>query len=143
MRRLCLAAAAAFALDLARRYRAFPDVVASHFALNGAANGLMTKPVFFGFFAVIGLIVLVYALFPARLLPARAARAPSVEAFERHCAVEGLWTMIFLTILVELLADANLRRGGSLDNAAFIPVLFGFIALILGLRWRFWRSTPR
>ncbi len=130
-------------------YPMMPPLVASHFAISGAANAFMPKALFFGFMWVVYGIVFTYALLGTRLFPKRVKiiadkefwlapdrREETLAVYQKHVAWEGALALGFLYLVVGSVVDANLHGGGTLDVRTFLPVLVAFISLILLLRLR-------
>jgi uncharacterized membrane protein len=120
-----------------------PEVLASHFAANGAVNGWQSKSAFFGvelvivvLAAVVGFgIPRVIAAMPVSLinLPNKefwfsAERRDETMVYMRTSAAWfGCALLAFLLFVMELAFRANLQTPPRFDNAAFLPALLAFI----------------
>lgn len=120
-----------------------PEVLASHFAGNGAVNGWQSKAAFFS----IELAVVVLAAVVGFGVPRMIAAMPislinlpnkefwmSAERRDGTVSYIGMWSawfgcalLAFLLFVMELAFRANLRTPPQFDNTAFIPALVAFV----------------
>jgi uncharacterized membrane protein len=120
-----------------------PEVLASHFAGNGAVNGWQSKAAFFS----IELAVVVLAAVVGFGVPRMIAAMPislinlpnkefwmSAERRDGTVSYIGMWSawfgcalLAFLLFVMELAFRANLRSPPQFDNTAFIPALVAFV----------------
>jgi uncharacterized membrane protein len=120
-----------------------PEVLASHFAGNGAVNGWQSKSAFFGVELVIVVLAAVVGFGIPRIiaaLPVSLINLPnkefwlSAERRDETMAYMRAWSawfgcalLAFLLFVMELAFRANLHTPPHFDNAAFLPVLLAFI----------------
>lgn len=120
-----------------------PEVMASHFAGNGAVNGWQSKPAFFGVELVIVVLAAVVGFGIPRILGAMpvslinlpnkefwfsAERRDETLSYMRSSAAWfGCALLAFLLFVMELAFRANLQTPPRFDNAAFLPALLAFI----------------
>ena len=124
-------------------YSRVPDRVASHFSLSGAANGWMSKPAYFGFYAaMIGLAFVVEFLVPRSVAKAKASRinlpnkeywlAPSRQErtrsyLKRHFAWYGCAFLLLEVCAMEMATRANLKAQPELSIGPVFFLLGGFL----------------
>lgn len=121
-----------------------PEVLASHFAANGAVNGWQSKTAFFGVELVIVVLAAVVGFVIPRILgamPVSLINLPNKEFWfstERrddtlsYMRTSGAWfgcaLLAFLLFVMELAFRANLQTPPRFDNGAFLPALLAFMA---------------
>jgi len=129
-------------------YPQLPNIIASHFAANGEANGWSSKQAFFLiYFAVLSLLLGVFLFLPLVLprLPVSLINLPNRTywlAAERkeqtlQFVRDRMWragaaTMSFLIATFQLVIQANLRPEKRLSSTMW--VLVGVYVLFIG-RW--------
>ena len=120
-----------------------PEVMASHFAGNGAVNGWQSKAAFFGVELVVVVLAAVVGFGIPRILGAMpvslinlpnkefwfsAERRDETLSYMRSSAAWfGCALLGFLLFVMELAFRANLQTPPRFDNAAFLPALLAFI----------------
>jgi uncharacterized membrane protein len=120
-----------------------PEVLASHFAANGAVNGWQSKSAFFGvelavviFAGVVGFgVPRILGAMPVSLinLPNKefwlsAERRDETMSYMRTSAAWfGCALLAFLLFVMELAFRANLQTPPRFENGAFLPALLAFI----------------
>jgi uncharacterized membrane protein len=123
-----------------------PEVLGSHFAGNGAANGWQSKAAFFStelavvvLTAVVGFgIPRIIGAMPVSLInlpnkefwltPER--RAETLGYLQMHMAWFGCALLAFLLFVMELVFRANLQSPPRLNSAAFVPGLVAFLLFV-------------
>jgi uncharacterized membrane protein len=119
-----------------------PEVLASHFAANGAVNGWQSKSAFFTLELFIVVLAAAVGFGVPRIiaaLPVSLINLPnkkfwlSAERRDETMAYMRAWSawfgcalLAFLLFVMELAFRANLRTPPRFDNAAFIPALLAF-----------------
>ena len=127
-----------------RDYPLIPDRVASHFSASGAANGWMSKPTYFAFYAaLVGVAFAVEFLVPLSVAKTRAARMnlPNKEFWlgparqektraylKRHFAWYGCAFLALEVSAMEMATRANMKAEPTLP---ITPVLFLLGAFLL------------
>lgn len=122
-----------------------PDVMASHFGVDGEADGWSSKQSFFGIMlAVAALTIALFGLLPAlvRSLPASMVNVPNrdywlaperrqdlLERIERGMIPFGVATLLFLAAVTQLVIRANLAPQGAASLDGLWPVLILYLAL--------------
>jgi uncharacterized membrane protein len=120
-----------------------PEVLASHFAPNGAVNGWQSKSAFFSLELFIVVLAAVVGFGVPRIiaaLPVSLINLPnkefwlSAERRDETMAYMRAWSawfgcalLAFLLFVMELAFRANLQTPVRFDNAAFLPALVGFV----------------
>jgi uncharacterized membrane protein len=121
-----------------------PEVLASHFAANGAVNGWQSKSAFFsvelaivilagvvgfGIPQILGALPVSLINLPNKEFWFSAERRDETLSYMRACAGWfGCALLAFLLFVMELAFRANLHTPPRFDNAAFIPALLAFMA---------------
>jgi uncharacterized membrane protein len=140
------------AFETLRLWFVSPDVMASHFNLQGNPDSFVSKPVFFGFEALIVLVVMGFGVMTQILLmklPVNSINIPNREywlAPERRAATAerlgdfnaALFGLILLMIQVafELAVTANLHDPIIFAGQIMVPMIIGFVLLtFLMLIW--------
>lgn len=164
-RRLLVALSAlylAFAVLIVASAPGLPDRVATHFGLNGAPDGWMSRPGFLGFSLAFPLglsFVIAGSLYLTRFLPESSINLPNkeywlaperrAETFDRLFAL-GLelacLTMLLMIGVHALLIRANLSPPPQISPLAAISLvaayLIGVLAIVWRACWRAWRIVP-
>ena len=120
-----------------------PEVLASHFAANGAVNGWQSKSAFFGVqLAIVVLAAVVGFGIPRiiRAIPVSLINLPNKEFWlsaerrdetfsylQTHMAWFGCALLAFLLFVMELAFRANLQSPPRMNSAAFVPALVAFL----------------
>lgn len=120
-----------------------PEVLASHFAGNGAVNGWQSKAAFFSMELAIVVLAAVVGFGVPRMIaamPISLINLPnkefwmSAERRDGTMSYIGMWSawfgcalLAFLLFVMELAFRANLRTPPQFDNTAFIPALVAFV----------------
>ena len=129
-----------------------PEIMASHFASNGAVNGWQIKALFFGIeLAVLVLAALVGFGIPRIIaaIPVSLINLPNKEFWLGPERREGtllyirVWSawfgcalLAFLLFVMELAFRANLRTPPRFNNSAFVPALLAFVVFdTIALVW--------
>jgi uncharacterized membrane protein len=68
-------------------YPGLPDQLASHFDLNGSANGHMSKPFFIIFMSLLNLVLVIFIKVIPRLIQKRANYAKFMDVYELLCFI--------------------------------------------------------
>lgn len=124
-----------------------PDVLASHFAQGGRANGWQSKPAFFATELIVVVISTVIAFGVPRLLEALpisliniqnkefwfapGRRENTAAFFGAAFAWFGCALLGFLLFVNELVFRANLASPHQLDTKNFVTALFAFLAFVV------------
>lgn len=124
-----------------------PDVLASHFAQGGRANGWQSKPAFFVTELIVVIISTVIAFGVPRLLEALPIslvniqnkdywfaperRENTIAFFGASFAWFGCAVLAFLLFVNELVFRANLAFPHQLDTKTFVTALFCFLAFVV------------
>jgi hypothetical protein len=121
-----------------------PEILGSHFAVNGAVNGWQSKGAFFSIeLAVVVLAAVVGFGIPRMIgvMPVSLINLPNKEFWLGPERREGtllyirVWSawfgcalLAFLLFVMELAFRANLSTPPNFNNGAFVPALLAFVA---------------
>jgi uncharacterized membrane protein len=139
-----------------------PEVLASHFAGNGAVNGWQTKAAFFSIELAVIVLATIVSFGVPRLIEAMpvslinlphkefwldANRREDTLSYIRGWSVWfGCGLLAFLLFVMELAFRANLQTPPHFNNVAFVPALVAFgvvdTALLMRLILHFSRVGP-
>jgi heme A synthase len=120
-----------------------PEILGSHFAVNGAVNGWQSKGAFFSIeLAVVALAAVVGFGIPRMIgaMPVSLINLPNKEFWlsperredtfgylQMHMAWFGCALLAFLLFVMELVFRANMQRPVRMNSAALVTALVAFL----------------
>jgi uncharacterized membrane protein len=123
-----------------------PEVLGSHFGVNGAVNGWQSKAAFFSIELAVVILAAVVGFGVPRIIGAMPVslinlrnkefwlgperRLETLGYLEMRMAWFGCALLAFLLFVMELVFRANLQNPPQLNSAAFVPGLVAFLVFV-------------